>query len=45
MFFYAVLITLAVVFATMVVGRATERAKRLEADQGKGLLGLGRSKQ
>lgn len=39
MFFYAVLITLAVVFATMVVGRAAERAKKLEAERDNGLLG------
>ena len=44
-FFYAFIVTLIVIFATISVGRATERAKRLEADQGKGLLGLGRSKQ
>ena len=44
-FFYAFIVTLIVIFATISVGRATERAKRLEADQGKGMLGLGRSKQ
>ena len=44
-FFYAFIVTLIVIFATISVGRATERAKRLEADQGKGLLGLGRSKE
>ena len=44
-FFYAFIVTLIVIFATISVGRATERAKRLEADQGKGLLGLSRSKQ
>ena len=44
-FFYAFIVTLIVIFATISVGGATERAKRLEADQGKGLLGLGRSKE
>jgi hypothetical protein len=45
-FFYAFIVTLIVIFATISVGRATEMvAKRLEADQGKGLLGLGRSKE
>ena len=44
-FFYAFIVTLIVIFATISVGRATERAKMLEADQGKGLLGLSRSKQ
>ena len=44
-FFYAFIVTLIIIFATISVGRATERAKRLEADQGKGLLGLSRSKQ
>ena len=44
-FFYAFIVTLIVIFATISVGWATERTKRLEADQGKGLLGLGRSKQ
>jgi Mg2+/Co2+ transporter CorB len=44
-FFYAVLVTLIVIFATMAVARAAERAKRLEAERDKGLLGLGRSKE
>jgi hypothetical protein len=44
-FFYAFIVTLIVIFATISVGRATERAKRLEADQGKGLLDLGCSKE
>ncbi len=44
-FFYAFIVTLIVIFATISVGRATEWVKRLEADQGKGLLGLGRSKE
>ncbi len=44
-FFYAILVTLIVIFATIAVGRAAERAKKLEAEQEKGLLGLGRSKE
>jgi hypothetical protein len=44
-FFYAVVVTLAVIFATMAVARAAQRAKKLEAEQAKGLLGLGRSKE
>jgi hypothetical protein len=44
-FFYAVRVTLIVIFATMSVARATERAKKHEAEQSKGLLGLGRSKE
>ena len=44
-FFYAFLVTLVVIFATISVSRAAERAKKLEAEQGKGLLGLGRSKE
>jgi uncharacterized membrane protein len=52
-FFYAVLVTLVVIFATMAVARAAERAKKLEearanqleADRAKGILGLGRSKE
>ena len=44
-FGYALIITLVVIFATISVGRATERAKKLEAEQAKGLLGLGRSKE
>ena len=44
-FFYAVLITLVVIFATISVGRAAERAKKLEAEQSRGVLGLGRSKE
>jgi len=43
-FFYAILVTLVVIFATIAVGRAAERAKKLEAEQAKGLLGLGGSK-
>ena len=42
-FFYAFLVTLVVIFATIAVSRAAERAKKLEAEQNKGLLGLGRS--
>jgi hypothetical protein len=44
-FFYAFIVTLIVIFATISVGRATERAKRLEAEQRRGLLGLGRSRE
>ena len=44
-FFYAILVTLIVIFATIAVGRAAERAKKLEAEQDKDLLGLGRSKE
>jgi Family of unknown function (DUF5654) len=44
-FFYALIITLVVIFATMSVARAAERAKKLEAERDKGLLGLGRSKE
>jgi uncharacterized BrkB/YihY/UPF0761 family membrane protein len=42
-FFYAFLVTLVVIFATIAVSRAAERAKKLEEEQNKGLLGLGRS--
>ena len=41
-FFYAILVTIAVIFATIYVGRAAERAKKAEADRG-GLFG--RSKE
>jgi hypothetical protein len=41
--FYAFLVTLVVIFATIAVSRAAERAKKLEEEQNKGLLGLGRS--
>ncbi len=44
-FFYALIVTLIVILATLSVSRAAERAKRLEAEQAKGLLGLGRSKE
>ena len=44
-FGYALIITLVVIFATITVSRAAERAKKLEAEQAKGLLGLGRSKE
>ena len=43
--FYAILVTLIVLFATMAVARAAERAKRIEAERDKGLLGLGRSRE
>jgi hypothetical protein len=42
--FYAILVTLIVLFATMAVARAAERAKRLEAERDKGLMGFGGSK-
>src|ERR671915_1460090 len=42
-FFYAFIVTLIVIFATISVSRAAERAKRLEAERDRGLLGLGRS--
>jgi uncharacterized BrkB/YihY/UPF0761 family membrane protein len=42
-FFYAFLVTLVVIFATIAVSRAAERAKKIEEEQNKGLLGLGRS--
>ncbi len=41
-FFYAVLVTIAVIFATIYVGRAAERAKKAEEERG-GLFG--RSKE
>ena len=44
-FFYAFMVTLVVIFATISVSRAAERAKKLEAEQAKGLLSLGRSKE
>ena len=44
-FFYAILVTLIVIFATMAIARAAERAKRIEAERDKGLLGLGRSRE
>ncbi len=37
-FLYAILITMVVIFATIAVSRAAERAKKLEEEQ-KGLLG------
>ncbi len=42
--FYAILVTLIVLFATMAVARAAERTKRLEAEWDKGLLGFGGSR-
>jgi hypothetical protein len=33
-----------VIFATIAVSRATERAKKPEEEQNKGMIGLGRSK-
>jgi glycerol uptake facilitator-like aquaporin len=44
-FLYAVLVTLIVIFATIAVSRAADRAKKLEEERNKGLLGLGRSKE
>lgn len=45
-FLYAVIITLIVVFATIAVSRAAERAKKAEQERDKGILGLGgRSKE
>jgi hypothetical protein len=44
-FFYAFIVTLIVIVATLSVSRAAERAKKLEAEQALGLLGLGRSKE
>jgi len=41
--FYAVLVTIIVIFATIAVSRAAERAKKAEEEKDKGLLGLGRS--
>ncbi len=39
-FAYAVLITLIVIFATIAVSRAAERAKKLEEERSRGILGL-----
>src|ERR671915_23566 len=44
-FFYPFIITPIVIFATISVSRAAERAKRLEAERDRGLIGLGRSKE
>ena len=38
-FLYAILITVVVIFATIAVSRASERAKKLEEEREKGLLG------
>ena len=43
-FFYAVLVTLVVIFATIAVARSAARAKRLEAERDKAILGFGGSK-
>jgi hypothetical protein len=40
-FFYAFLVTVVVIAATIAVSRAAERAKRLEEERDKGILGLG----
>jgi Family of unknown function (DUF5654) len=44
-FVYALVITLVVIFATIAVSRAAEWAKKLEAEQARGILGLGRSRE
>ncbi len=44
-FGYAVIITLVVIFATISLSRAAERAKKLEAEREKGIPGLGRSRE
>lgn len=41
-FFYAILVTLVVIFATIYVGRAAERAKQAEEERG-GLFGRSKS--
>jgi uncharacterized membrane protein len=38
-FVYAIIITLIVIFATIAVSRAAERAKRLEEERSRGLFG------
>ena len=38
-FIYAIIITLIVIFATITVSRAAERAKRLEEERSRGLFG------
>ena len=38
-FAYAIIITLVVIFATIAVGRAAERAKKLEEERSRGLFG------
>ncbi len=40
-FFYALIVTLIVNFATIAVSRVAERAKKMEEERDKGLLGLG----
>jgi hypothetical protein len=44
-FLYAVIVTLIVIFAAIAVSRAADRAKKLEEERNKGLLGLERSKE
>ena len=44
-FFYALIVTLVVIFATISVSRVAELAKRREAGRDRGLLGLGSSKE
>ena len=41
-FVYAAIITLIVIFVTITVGRAAERAKRLEEERSRGLFGRSR---
>ena len=40
-FFYAVVVTVIVIAATIAVSRAAERAKKMEEERDKGILGLG----
>ncbi len=40
---YAVIVKFIIIFATIALSRAAERAKKLEEEQNKGLLGLGSS--
>ncbi len=44
-FAYAIIITLVVILATISLSRAAERAKKLEAERDRGILGLGRSRE
>ncbi len=40
---YVVVVTFIIIFATIALSRAAERAKKLEEERDKGLLGLGSS--
>jgi hypothetical protein len=42
-FFYAILIMLVVIFATISVGRAAEQAKKAEEERNRGLFGRSRA--